>query len=192
MSILRSNWFTVILTLSHFWHTSMHAHTMWNQLQYLYTSVTYIVNYFTFYSNSKLRSQRLIIQHTFLGISVTGNSIQHAVTYVHFSQFIANITHSTNSTIMLQGSDSTQPVAVYSNNRHSGFELHWHCITSNDNDAKGKVIWHKTESIIFTSILSSSIFYRVSFVHMFINTTFHAVYQYTSRTSPGLKAQLVP
>ena len=34
----------------------------------------------------------LIIQDTFLGIPVTGNSIQHAVTYVHFSQFIANKT----------------------------------------------------------------------------------------------------
>jgi hypothetical protein len=69
-------------------------------------------------------SQPLIIQDTFLGISGTGNAIQHPVTYVHFSQFIANKTHSTNSTIMLQGSDSTQPATVYSNNRHSGFELY--------------------------------------------------------------------
>jgi len=68
--------------------------------------------------------QSLMIQDKFSGIPVTGNSILHLVTYVHFSQFIANKTHSTNSTIMLQGSDSTQPVTVYSNNRHSDFELH--------------------------------------------------------------------
>jgi hypothetical protein len=52
-------------------------------------------------------SQPPIIQDTFPGIPVTGNSIQHPVTYVHFSQFIANKTYSTNSTVMLQGSDST-------------------------------------------------------------------------------------
>lgn len=68
-------------------------------------------------------NQPLIIQDTFPGIPVTGNSIQHPVTYILFSQFIANKTHSTNSTIMLQGSDSTQPLTVYSNNRHSGFEM---------------------------------------------------------------------
>jgi len=68
-------------------------------------------------------SQPLIIQDTFPGILVTDNSIPHPVTYVHFSQFIANKTHFTNSTIMLQGRDSTQPVTVYSNNRHSDFEL---------------------------------------------------------------------
>jgi len=71
-----------------------------------------------------MNSQTLIIQDTFLGIPVTGNSIQHPVTYVHFSHFIDNKTHSTDSTTMLQGSDSTQPVTVYSNNRHSGFELY--------------------------------------------------------------------
>jgi hypothetical protein len=65
-----------------------------------------------------------LIQDTFLGIPVTGNSIQHPLAYVHFSQFIANKTHSTNCTIMFQGSDSTQPVTVYSSNRHSGFELY--------------------------------------------------------------------
>jgi hypothetical protein len=68
--------------------------------------------------------QPLIIQDTFLGIPAAGNAIQHPVTYVHFSHFIANKTHSTNSTIMLQGSDSTQPVTVYNNNRHSGFQLY--------------------------------------------------------------------
>jgi len=70
-----------------------------------------------------MNSQPLIIQWTFLGISVTGNYIQHPVTYVHYSQFIANKTYSTNSTIMLQGRDSTQPVTVCSNNRHSDFQL---------------------------------------------------------------------
>ena len=70
-----------------------------------------------------MNSQTLIIQDTFLGIPVTGNSIQHPATYyIHFSQFNANKTHSTNSTIMLQGGDSTQPVTVYSNKRHSGFD----------------------------------------------------------------------
>jgi len=51
-------------------------------------------------------SQPLIIQDTFLGIPVTGNSIQQPVTYVYFSHFIVNKPHSTNNTIMLQGSDS--------------------------------------------------------------------------------------
>jgi hypothetical protein len=58
----------------------------------------------------------------FPDIPVTGNSIQHPVTYVHFSHFNANKTHSTTTTIMLQGSDSTQPVTVYSN-RQRGFKL---------------------------------------------------------------------
>jgi hypothetical protein len=64
-----------------------------------------------------------VIQDTFLGNHVTGNSIQQPVTHVHFSHFIANKTHSKNSIIMLQGSDSTQTVTVYSTNRHSSFEL---------------------------------------------------------------------
>jgi hypothetical protein len=37
-------------------------------------------------------SQPLIIQDTFPSIPVTGNSIQHPVTYLHFSKFIANKT----------------------------------------------------------------------------------------------------
>jgi len=57
-------------------------------------------------------SQPQIIQDKFPDIPVTGNSIQHPVTYVHFSQFIANKIYFTNSNIMLQGSDSTQPVTV--------------------------------------------------------------------------------
>jgi len=70
-----------------------------------------------------MNSQPLFIQGKFLGISVTDNVIQHPVTYLHFSPFIANKTHSTSSAIMLQGRDLTQPVTVYSNNRHSDFEL---------------------------------------------------------------------
>jgi len=44
-------------------------------------------------------SQPLIIQDKFLGIPVIGNSVQHPVMYVHFSQFIASRTHSTNWTV---------------------------------------------------------------------------------------------
>jgi hypothetical protein len=158
VSILRSNWFTVILTQSHFW-TQARIYTQYEINYSIYTQMWHTwLSYFTFNSNSKLWSQPPIIQDTFLGIPVTGYVIQHPVTYVYFSQFIANKTHSMISTIMLQGSDSTQPVTVYSNNRHSGLELYWHCIIGNDNGAKGNTIWHKTESNIFTPIMTSYLF----------------------------------
>ena len=189
VSILRSNWFTVVLILSYFWLRCTHnmkSITAFIHKCNIHGKLLHILQQF-----KTMNSQTLIIQDTFLGFPVADNSIQQPVTHVHFSHFIANKTHSTNNSIMFQGSDSTQPVTVHSNNRHSCFELHYYCIISNDNDEKGNAIWHKTDSIIFNSILGSSIFHWVSFVHVFINTTFHAVYQYTSRTSPGLKAQLV-
>ena len=92
-----------------------------------YTNVTYTINYFTFNNNSKLCT----VNHwsfkpsfwAFLSL-VMPFSILLQCTFL--TLYCQKNTFDTHSTIMLQGSDSTQtawqPVTVYSHNRHSGFK----------------------------------------------------------------------